>query len=49
MKIVNADVILYQMTYEARGVPKTFRKVWFRWVDSKNTLEEDEDQSSEQS
>lgn len=28
------------MTYEARGAPKKFRKVWFRWVDSKGTLEE---------
>lgn len=40
VKVVNADVLLYQMTYEARGASKKFRKVRFRWVDSRSTLEE---------
>lgn len=37
-KTINADAPMYKMTYEARGAPKKFRKVWFRWTDSKNTL-----------
>lgn len=38
-KIINADVLMYKMTYEARGASKKFRKVWFWWVDSADTLE----------
>lgn len=42
LKLVNTDIRLYQMTYKARGAPKKFRKLWFRWVDS-DTLEGDVD------
>lgn len=30
IKIINADLMMYKMTYEARGATKKFRKVWFR-------------------
>lgn len=39
LKLVKADIPLYRMTYEAWGCPKKFRKVWFHWVDSTDTLE----------
>lgn len=39
MKLINADIPLYRMTYEACGSPKSFRKVWFCWVDANDTLE----------
>lgn len=39
LKVVNADIFLYPMTYKAMGAPKKFR-----WVDSKETLGDNVDQ-----
>lgn len=46
IKIINADILLYKMTYEARGAPKKFRNVWYRWTESKNSLPAEEEGSN---
>ena len=35
---INRAIPLYKMTYEARGCPKKFLKVWGSWVDSESTI-----------
>lgn len=41
IKLVNAKVIMYKMTYESRGSTKKFNKVWGKWVNSENTIKSD--------
>ena len=35
--LINANITMYKMTYEARGSKKKFHKVWGSWVDSRDT------------
>lgn len=32
---------MFKLTYEARGCPKKFHKVWSLWVDSEQTVSSD--------
>lgn len=35
---VNHAILLYKLTYEARGCPKKFLKIWDSWVSSESTI-----------
>lgn len=35
--LINANITLYNMTYEVRGSKKKFNKVWGQWMQSKET------------
>lgn len=36
--LVNSNVTLYRMTYDARGCSKKFTRIWAGWVESMETV-----------
>lgn len=38
LNMVNQAIPLYKLTYEARGCPKKFHKIWGLWTNSENTI-----------